>query len=259
MSRLTSLLKHQLGRFLKFVTAAFMLCLGTVCAAAGLQVSPTTLELPAGETSSSVWLSNTSDTVLHAQVRIMGWEQRDGHEELAPSRALTASPPLVEVAPGERQLVRIVRLDKNVQPTERAFRLLIDELPHGPDQPVAQGLNFLLQYSLPVFLIPEASSADIQETPQLSAKLLSADEDFLQMSVQNSGMHRVRLRDLVWEDAQGTRTVVRVGLVGYVLAGQQMNFTIKFPSPLVLGTGMLKAIVNDDRGEKELLALDGGH
>jgi fimbrial chaperone protein len=259
MIRRTLLLKQRMECVLKFVIAAFALCFGTVCAAAGLQVSPTMLEFKSGDTARSVWLSNTSDTVLHAQVRILSWSQHEGSEQLEPSRSLVASPPLLEVAPGERQLVRIVRLDAGEQPVELAFRLLIDELPQGTEHPVAQGLNFLLQYSLPVFVMPGASTAPNSLSPQLSTALVRGGAASAEISVHNTGTHRARLSDLVWEDAQGERTSLRTGLLGYVLAGQQMTFPFKLPSSSLLGKGTLKAIVNDDRGEQELLALDGAN
>lgn len=233
---------------------ALLLLWSTASRAAGLQVSPILIEFAPGETAQSLWLANTSDSVMHAQVRVLHWTQQEGQDQLEPSRALVASPPLVEIAPGQRQMVRLVRLDTSVQTTEQAFRLLIDELPRDPDQPATQGLSFLLQYSLPVFVTPQG--VDAQET--LSAELLSDADASVVLSVHNTGTRRARLSNLLLEAEGGERTVLAQGLLGYVLAGQQMAWPLNLPVQTPLEAGNIKARINDDDDERTLLAVGAG-
>src|SRR5690606_4984286 len=120
---------------------------------ASLQVAPILVELEDGENAEALWLSNSGEKPIRAQVRVLAWSQAGSEDQLDPSRDLLASPPILEIAPGERQLVRIVRPDSGPVPAEQAFRLLVDELP-DPEQEVSSGLQFLLQYSVPVFVLP---------------------------------------------------------------------------------------------------------
>ena len=80
-----------------------------VASASGLQVSPVTLTLQATQNADGLWLSNSGDDVVHAQVRVYQWSQENGAEKLTPSRELLVSPPVVQLAPSERQLIRVIR------------------------------------------------------------------------------------------------------------------------------------------------------
>ncbi|HHX81952.1 MAG TPA: molecular chaperone, partial [Pseudomonadaceae bacterium] len=172
---------------------------------------------------------------------------------------LVASPPMVEIAPGERQMVRVVRLDTSAQAVEQAFRVLIDELPQAPDEEATQGLSFLLQYSVPVFVAPVGSDPQAPPAPQLSATLLDGTPDGapggVALSVHNSGIQRARLSNLVLEESSGERSMLDAGLVGYVLAGQQMAWPLALPTQPLLTTGQLKARINNDIEEHTLLAV----
>ena len=83
-------------------TAAFLLTQAAV--AASLQVSPISLEFSPEEQAQGIWLSNTGTVPLRAQVRVQQWSQADGSDQLAPARDMTASPPMLEIAAGARQL-----------------------------------------------------------------------------------------------------------------------------------------------------------
>src|SRR5690606_334469 len=121
--------------------------------AGDLQVAPILIEIAADEQSQALTLSNTGDTPLRAQIRVMDWRQADGGEDFAPTRLLRASPPIVEIAPHSRQLIRIVRPDNTPPATELAYRLIVDELP-DPGKAEVAGLKLLLRYSIPVFVLP---------------------------------------------------------------------------------------------------------
>lgn len=78
--------------------------------AAGLQVTPTSLTLQAKQSADGLWLSNTGSKPLQAQVRVYRWTQENDEERFEATRALAISPPMLELAPGARQLVRVIRL-----------------------------------------------------------------------------------------------------------------------------------------------------
>lgn len=75
-------------RLLRYTFALAFALAHAVASASGLQVSPVTLTLQATQNADGLWLSNTGDSVVHAQVRVYQWSQENGAEKLTPSREL---------------------------------------------------------------------------------------------------------------------------------------------------------------------------
>jgi len=123
--------------------AAVVMFAAAPASAAGLQVTPISLDIPAQEQSQAMFLSNSGRTTLRAQVRVQAWTQSGGAEKLDATREIVASPPIVEIAPGARQMVRIVRLQPAPAAQEKTYRLIIDELPgtDGAQPPATAGLQ----------------------------------------------------------------------------------------------------------------------
>lgn len=217
--------------------------------AAGLQVTPTSLTLQARQNADGLWLSNTGTTALQAQVRVFRWTQDNGEERFEPTQALAISPPMLELAPGARQLVRVIRL--GAPPArEDSYRLIVDELPPD-DANRPPGLQFVLRYSLPVFL---AAAGDAAPAPKLRAQLSFQGEQ-VRIEVRNDGDQHAQLADLVFVDPHGTRHALQSGLLGYALPGQRMRWPLAAPAELLRGGGTLKARINGEATE-QALALD---
>lgn len=209
-----------------------------------LQLQPDT---PAG----ALWLSNTGNETLHAQVRVFRWTQVDGADTLEASRELIVSPPMLAIEPGQRQLVRVIRQGAIPTGSESAYRLVVDELPVNSDAPDAkQGLRFVLRYSIPVFVEP-ADGTKLQAT--LRARFV-AGSDGPTLQVHNSGTSHAQVADLTMHGAHGADITLRQGLVGYALPGSTMSW--KLPQPLDPGT-TVRARINGD-ASSSTLALDAG-
>lgn len=250
--------RRQPFRWLAVALAGLGMLAALPVGAASLQVAPISVELEAGEQAEALWLSNTGDQPIQAQVRVMAWSQDAAADRLEPSRELLPSPPIVRIAPGQRQLVRIVRPQAGAVPSERAFRLLVDELP-DPGQPASSGLQFLLQYSVPVFVLPAGATRQDAPGPRaptdastLSTVVEGTGKD-ARMTVVNLGTRRVRLSDLVRVDAAGAETPLIAGLVGYVLAGQRMHWPLSLPADGLRGAS-LRVRLNDDQ-DPQILPL----
>ncbi len=239
--------------FVRALVLMPLLAVGTAAAAhaAGLQVSPLALEFTGASQAEAVWLTNSGDAPIRVQVRVMRWTQADGVETLDLTQDLRPSPAIVEIAPGRQQLVRIVR-PAAVEATrdEVAYRLFVDELPGAQSAP-SQGLQFLLRYSIPVFLLP-AELAPGEAQPRLTARLTGQGTD-MRLEVTNHGRKRARLSQLATFDAIGERHVVVAGLLGYVLAGQRMEWPITLPEGA--SEGSVEARLNNERAP-QVLPLD---
>ena len=225
------------------VLASLLLSSG-VAMASGLQVSPISLSLQARESASGLTLSNSGDNVVYAQVRVYQWSQDDTGDQLTPSRGLLASPPMIELKPGENQLIRIIRAKAPPQgagAVEDAYRILVNGLPIKAAIQQS-GIQFSLTYSLPVFVQP----LNVAKTsPKLQwSTHLQADGKAVTLRVSNSGNGHAQLAALSFIDAAGNSTVINPGLLGYVLPGATMNWTLKMPPSALTAGGKFKVMMN---------------
>ncbi|KAF1686301.1 pili assembly chaperone [Pseudoxanthomonas broegbernensis] len=236
---------------------------GVGARAADLQVSPILLEFAQAQQAQAIWLSNSGQHPLRAQVRVHAWSQDGGEDRLAPTRDLVASPATLEIAPGAQQMVRVVRLQPGPAPTERSYRLLVDELPPAAAQARPAGLQFLLRYSIPVFLEPAgpapavpAAQASLPGTGPASLRFaLEPAPGGSRLVASNAGTRRAKLSQLVLVAADGGARALNQGLLGYVLAGQTMSWPLPVSHPLAPDQ-TLEARFNDDPDARPL-PLDG--
>ena len=226
-------------RILSCALAGAALLASAAACASGLQVSPVSIEVPATQNAEGLWLSNTGDTPVRAQVRVFRWTQANDADQLAPTKDLLASPPMIELAVGERQLIRAIRLD--APPTdgaEQTYRLIIDELPS--QDPQRKGLQYVLRYSVPVFVQPAGAPAS---EPQLQWALQREGGKTL-LEVANSGGTHAQLADVTYIDPAGQRTTVAPGLLGYALPGARMRWALKLPAAGLAAGGRWEAMIN---------------
>ena len=223
--------------------------------AAGLQVTPIGLSLSATQPADGLWLSNTGETRIYTQVRVFRWTQVNGDDRLTPSHELVVSPPMVQLAAGERQLIRVIntgKLSSEVVGAERAYRLKIDELPvHQRGAP--KGLQFVLNYSLPVFVQP---SNGVAPRPILQWSLQRDGEQAV-LQVSNTGSAHAQLAALSFLQATGNRQDITPGLLGYVLPGSIMRWVLKNPANTFAGGGTLEVMINGEQSKQPLPLVAG--
>ena len=187
--------------------------------ATSLQVAPTSLQLEARQRAGELWLTNSGTSPVKLQVRVFRWVQQDGQEQLLPTEALMATPPMQELAAGQQQLVRVMRADKEPPAAQQHYRLIVDEVPDLATR--AGGMQFVLRYSIPVFVQPSGTLA-----PQLQARLVKLADGRNGVEVANSGNSYAQIADLALGSATRPR-IVHPGLLGYVLPGQVMRWPIE--------------------------------
>lgn len=226
-----------------------LLLSSSVAMASGLQVSPISLSLQAKQNASGLTLSNTGDNAVHAQVRVYQWSQDEKGDQLTTSRGLLASPPMIELQPGEKQLIRIIRASappSGVGAVESSYRLSIDELPIKSAEQKS-GLQFALSYSLPVFVNPVGiteTNPKLQWSYSLQPDSLQKNGKQMNLRVSNSGNGHAQLADLSIIDDAGDSIDLHQGLLGYVLPGATMNWTLKTLPSSMKTSGKFKVMIN---------------
>lgn len=209
-----------------------VLCLQSLPLAhgSGLQVSPVTLTLSANQRADTLSVSNASPRLMRVQIRAYAWLQRNGENRYINTQELVVSPPYVQLSPGYRQLIRVVRrpsgatdtpamISEIINPKEKAYRLIIDEL---PSLDPSMGSGYVLRYSIPIFL---QSDQDAAYAPNLKWKLDRVKDGFM-LQVSNSGTQHAQLADAKLTGLNGCTAAVRNGLLGYALPQSTMRWLL---------------------------------
>lgn len=240
-------------QLLRGLLAAGMIVTSGMAGASGLQVAPVGLEFQPSSPAQGLWLTNTGSEALHAQVRVFHWTQADGKDVLTPTRALVASPPMLTLAPGAQQLVRVIRLGaSDANGSEDAYRLLVDELPQ-PAQQDQTGVRYVLRYSVPVFV----ESARPPDPAAMAASLhwsLIHDDNGIVLQVRNTGTTHAQLSNAKLLPPGTAPVTVSAGLLGYVLPGMTMRWPLKISAPRLPTGTQLKADINGKPVDQPLQA-----
>lgn len=265
MKRLTNLTggKTSANWLLMLVFALFFAA--STPAVAAVLIWPTNVFIDSKEKGNAMWLENRGTRLQTYQLRVYEWSQTDGKDELKEQNMIVGSPPIMQIEPGKRQLVRLIRTDAVPAGKEMTYRVILDEIPSAKPEAAehSNGITFRMRYSVPVFVFGEGlSSLSMQgnddkantDTPvtdnQLSWRIRNGKKQKM-LEIHNSGPVHVHLKNLTFARQKETRTDP-AGLAGYVLPGATMSW----PLAANPNSGQtLLAIVNG----KQLIRINAAH
>ncbi|MFH2244881.1 molecular chaperone [Enterobacter sichuanensis] len=205
---------------------------GQVQAAATILLWPIDPWLAADAKATELWIQNQGNSATTMQVRIVRWKQEDGHERYTAQQEVVASPPIVTIAAGSKQLIRLIKQASVPAGVEQAYRIIVDEIPQADVKAEpAIGLKLQMRYSIPLFVygqgiptIKEGAHHAVVETRNLSWRVTQAGGQPA-LEVQNRGDVHVRLSQVALEQGGQKRTIAE-GLLGYVLPGSSRSWPI---------------------------------
>ena len=171
-------------------------------AAATILLWPIDPWLSADARATELWIQNQGNSATTMQIRIVRWKQEGGYERYTAQQDVVASPPIVTIAKGSKQLIRLIKQGTIPSGVEQAYRIIVDEIPQ-PDAKAepSMGLKLQMRYSIPLFVYG-------QGIPTL-----------------NQGQVHVRLSQVAVEQGGQKRTVAE-GLLGYVLPGSTRSWPL---------------------------------
>lgn len=215
---------------------ATSLCVGSVTAA-NLQISPVSITFKTGQTAAGITLQNQGDASVYGQVRAFAWSQRDGEDVLTETADVLVSPPIIDVGPRAAQTIRLVRRSVAPIASELSYRLLIDEIPRGGGP--ESGVDILLRYSVPVFMVPNESAEPILDWSILR------ESGARYLAVSNRGRLHAQVGATRLDNQSGQQYELSNGLLGYVLPAQQRRWRLPVEANAVIGGQLqIHAVVN---------------
>lgn len=200
---------------------ALLSCMPAV--AGEFSVNPIRLELGAAARSGVIGVRNEGREPLSFQLQAMEWTQdATGQDQYADTQNLVFFPKIMTVEPGKEGLVRVG--NKNaVLPTERTYRLFIEELPgiaKTPEGKSAQ-VNVLIRFGAPIFLTP------LKPQDSLDIERFTLAKGTLTISAKNTGNRHqfVQGIQLKGTDDVGTEVYALTLADRYLLTGTAKTYT----------------------------------
>lgn len=220
------------------LAAAALAC--TLPATAGeFTITPVRIFMTPRDRAVAVTVSNDSAQEVVMQAELYAWRQReDGSDDLQPSEDLFLTPPVIKLAPGARQVVRLARLKPASGDVQQTYRLLVREIPEARSTGQLQ-LQVALAFSLPVFVTPPGFKRD------LHCSLERAAGGRARAVCNNTGNSYAQIRAIELLDGRGARLAGRE-TGGYLLPAVRRSFDLEGDTPRPRGGPVKLQVALDD-------------
>lgn len=224
-----------------------LLSAGQATAASNLLIWPIDPFFAPDDNAAELWLQNQGDQATTMQVRIVRWRQENGNERYEQQQEVVASPPIVRVEGGTKQLIRLIKQTTVPAGIEQAYRIVVDEIPQpdGNNNPQI-GLKLQMRYSIPLFVYGQGIATQRSGThhafvnpADLSWRVVNEGGQRA-VQVTNRGDIHVRLSNVSVTQG-GQRREMAQGLLGYVLPHSTRAFPLPAGTP---GPNQLTASIN---------------
>lgn len=178
--------------------------------AATLGVSPIRVELPADGSPGVVRVRNEAQAPTLVQVEAVAW--RDDVDAAPVAGEIIAVPPVFELEGGGEQVIRLALRRPLEDGVERAYRLLITEVPQQVS--AANALVFAVRLNLPVFATPKGAE------PAPAWRVREAAGGEAELVLANRGSAHLRIEEVTLRAEDDQRPLFSSDRTAYALAGE---------------------------------------
>ena len=195
---------------------------GAVPALAGpVSITPTQVTLAARNATELITVLNEGDALARFEITVSAWsESEDGQTRLAPAADILVFPPLLELAPHG---MAKIRLGAAISPGagERAYRMVIQEIPSSVPPPGRAQIQVLTKISIPVFLAAPGGQ------PALTIEGARIEDGKLAFAIANGGTAHELVRRVEVTGQGKAGPSFDVGENGwYILAGGRRDYRV---------------------------------
>ena len=184
-----------------------------------LKVSPIKVTLPADGRSEVIRLKNPDFRSTLVQVQAVEWAAAADLDRAKRADEILAVPPIFEVGPDSEQVIRLALRDTGGPAVERAYRLLITEV---PEEVEAGGVAFAVRLNMPLFVTPEGAAPEpvwrFAYTPSGEAELILA----------NHGSAHLMVKSLELRAAGASNPLFQTDRFAYALAGGEARWSLGY-------------------------------
>ena len=202
---------------------ATLLTLPTVARAGSFSVSPVRIDLSARHPNVVLQIANHSSEATTIQVHVMSWSFAGEKDLYTRSDQVLLNPPIFTVGPNQKQSMRLGLRVPSLNPTEVAYRVILEEVPNRPP-PGFSGLRTLLRISIPVFVPPLGPV-----TSKLVWQARRTAEGGLEIIAVNQGNTHVLIRGLHLSPGEAAPPSFNQSQPEYLLPGQTRTWSTHVP------------------------------
>jgi P pilus assembly chaperone PapD len=207
-------------------------------AAVAVTITPVKVELSSANPVVTITVTNDADLPLTLQQQVLAWTQVNGEVHLEESTDLLVAPAIAKIEPRGTQIFRVTQRRPTVAVTERAYRLVLDDVSAIERQSEVNGVNVVFSHRLPVFV---AGTGKIGPKLHLGKCPNSAEPDCVRL--ENDGDQYVQVRTLI---VNGRNWQQDLGAGNRILAGAWMQWTFA-PPPVSAGRLTITAVTSAGR------------
>lgn len=191
-------------------------------------VNPIRIDLGAAVRSGVIAIKNEDKQKLSFQIEAKEWEQdATGKDQYADTNALIFFPKIMSVEPGEEGLIRVGARTAAL-PTEKTYRLFMEELPGASKKPEGSGaqINVLIRFGAPVFIAP------LKPQDRLDIESFSLAKGSIRFAAKNSGNRHQVVQGIELKGSdEGGKPVYALTLADrYLLTGTSKVYTAIIPA-----------------------------
>jgi fimbrial chaperone protein len=206
-----------------------------------IAVVPVNIFFVPGQSTATLTVTNRGTEETAIQIRPYVWNQAEGNDQLDATRALIISPPIVSIAAGATQLVRLL-LRQPAADKEATYRILLDQIPPPPKTGI---VHVVFRLSIPIFSQPPKRAA-----PHVQFHVECADGEIYLVGTNDGSRHEV-IRDIELSTSNGNKMKADARLSPYILAGATRRWHIAASGPLPSPDDTLKLTARADAGAIE--------
>ena len=194
--------------------------LGLGAAEAGtLKVSPVKVFLPAGGKTEVIRVKNPDPTPALVQVQAVEWTSVENLDEAKRVEEILAVPPIFEMAPNSEQVIRLAHRDQQPSLKEKAYRLLITEVPEEVDD---GGIAFAVRLNMPLFVTPKGAS------PEPEWRFQYTENGEGELILANHGNAHLMVKSLELRGIGAAKPIFATDQFIYALAGTEQRWSLGY-------------------------------
>jgi fimbrial chaperone protein len=208
--------------------------------AGSFTVVPVRLYFGPRDRAVAVTLANTGTTSITLQAELYAWSQApDGSDILKPTDDLILAPPIIKLAAGGQQVVRLALLRPIDPERQLSYRMFMREMPEvDPTKQDTVAIPVTLALNIPVFVTPPIAQRTVTCATQRAGTVL-------RLVCENTGNAYAMLREVVLK--RGDAELARFDGGAYVLPGVKRPVALEAKGPITPGPAQLFMSFDDNQ------------
>jgi fimbrial chaperone protein len=235
------------GYLLSVLTVVLSLLGGGLVQAGTFSVTPVRIFLQPRDRATAITFTNDGSTEVVLQADLYEWLQKpNGDDDLKLAEDVIISPPIIKLAPGAKQVVRLARLSMEPKESQQTYRLIAREIPEIAAAKQGISVQIALALSMPVFITPKDAK------PNVICISVTVASGSIAFTCKNNGNAHAQVRYArVMRDG---KELTQLENGGYFLSGTQRALSLPLGS-VTAGAVTLELALDDGTAPSYALQL----